>query len=548
MISLVNELKAAVLVLLDRLPSIIAERDRDTHTDAWPDTLDTLLTMLRAHFSDAAHAEKIKARLLDIGQKTSDWNDKQWQNTLMQVLGVDVYRREQFLGSHLKSFVQEGSSLITKLTEDTYHDVATTITRDIRAGDRVETIKDDIMEETDIGPGIFDKVETRARLIARDQVGKLNGELTRVRQESIGVKWYRWHTALDERVRGKQGGLYPDADPSHAAMEGMICRWDDNSLYAETLEDAQADNWLQRSSIDGTEAQPGEDIQCRCWAEAIFPEELTDEEDTTDEDIAASNVTEAEVGFTRTDFDPDQPRDEAGKWTATGGSGGKESLVSSHEKKYTSTEREAQHGSEGTGGTEKVVSRGTTKETGPEDRGGIEGRGGGDAGVDIGGSVRDGGRIIATHHLESGNVYEVDNPQFYHDNLEPLIVEHKYGACVTLHDKEHYSGTRQFIATDGRACFSIAKDGDLQSVIHMGDCKVDTDQMMGLAIKQGAKKLDCFRTVLPGIYARHGFKEVNHYTWDEQYKPTKPKAWDYELYKKFQNGRPDVVEMKLEGK
>ena len=523
MIAIVNDLKAAVLVLLDRLPSIIAERDRDTHTDAWPDTLDTLLTMLRVHFSDAAHKEKVKARLLDIGQKTSDWNDAQWQKTLLDVLGVDVYRREQFLGSHLKSFVQEGSSLITKLTDDTYHDVATTITRGIRSGDRVESIKDAILTETDIGPGVFNKVETRARLIARDQVGKLNGELTRTRQEAMGVKEYIWHTALDERVRGNPAGLYPKADPSHYDREGETFSWD-------------------KPPEDG---HPGEAIQCRCWAEAIFPEELTDEEDTADEDIAASNVTEAEVGFTRTDFDPDQPRDETGKWTATGGIGGKKSLASSHEKNYTLAEREAQHGKER---PEEVVNRGTSPAVGPEDRGGHTQGGGEQPEVDIGESVRDGGRIIATHHFDKGNVYEVDNPQFYHDNLEPLIVEHKYGACVTLHDKEHYADTRQFISSDGRACFAIAKDGDLQSVIHMRNCKVDTDQMMELAIKQGAKKLDCFRTVLPEIYTEHGFKEIGHDAWNEQYKPMKPKEWDYELYKEYQNGRPDVVYMKLEGK
>jgi SPP1 gp7 family putative phage head morphogenesis protein len=277
MVSYVNELRRHVLVLLDRVPSIIAERDREHHTDAWPDSLDSLLSTLRISFNDTAHADKMKSRLVNIGQRTSDWNDKQWQETLLKVLGVDVYRRESWLGSHIKSFVNEGSSLITKLTEDTYHDVATTLTRGIRAGDRVETIKDALLTETDLGPGVFNKVETRARLIARDQIGKFNGELTRVRQESIGIKEYIWHTVLDERVRD-----------SHASLEGMLCRWDDDTVYS----DDDGETWKDRESIGAFVGQVGEDYQCRCWSEAVFPEEVTGEEpeEPTDEDYEQSDV------------------------------------------------------------------------------------------------------------------------------------------------------------------------------------------------------------------------------------------------------------------
>lgn len=282
-ISVVNELREKTLALIEKLTSVIAQRDTETRTDAWPDSLAALLDALRIGFDQATHDNKIQTQLFNIGQRTADWNDEQWQNTLLQVLGVDVYRREQFLGSHIKSFVQEGSSLIKKLTENTYHDVATVLTRGIRSGDRVETIRKSLLTETDLGPGVFRKVETRARLIARDQVGKLNGELTRTRQEAIGVKQYKWHTALDERVRGNPAGLYPNADPSHYDREGEIFDW--------------------ATAPEG--GHPGEAIQCRCWAEAIFPEEVdetTEEEPTEEEDPAialglspGTSPTEAEM-------------------------------------------------------------------------------------------------------------------------------------------------------------------------------------------------------------------------------------------------------------
>jgi uncharacterized protein with gpF-like domain len=274
--AIVDKLRENVLATLQKSSSIILQRDTEAHTDDWSDNLDHLLELLHTQFNETINKEALNAKLLNIGQQTSSWNDKQWQETLMKVLGVDVYRREQFLGSHLKSFVKEGSSLITKLTQDTYYDVATTLTRGIRKGDRVETIKKALLSDTDLQRGVFNKVETRARLIARDQVGKLNGELMKLRQEAIGVEFYRWHTVHDERVRD-----------AHDILDQKICTWNDSTVYADTYEEAKAGNWKQRSDIDAVELHPGEDFQCRCWAEAIFTEEedlQIGQEDNTEEE------------------------------------------------------------------------------------------------------------------------------------------------------------------------------------------------------------------------------------------------------------------------
>lgn len=76
---------------------------------------------------------------------------------------------------------------------------------------------------------------TRARLIARDQVSKATGELNKLRQREVGVSRYRW-TSGDERVR-----------PDHEANSGKVFEW---------------------SSPPST-GHPGEDVQCRCTAVAI---------------------------------------------------------------------------------------------------------------------------------------------------------------------------------------------------------------------------------------------------------------------------------------
>ena len=83
--------------------------------------------------------------------------------------------------------------------------------------------------------GIDDQTKRRAKLIARDQLQKLNGTLNQVRQQDLGVNGYIWRTSADERVR-----------ESHRDNDGKRFQWD--------------------KPPSGT-GHPGEDINCRCVAE-----------------------------------------------------------------------------------------------------------------------------------------------------------------------------------------------------------------------------------------------------------------------------------------
>lgn len=75
--------------------------------------------------------------------------------------------------------------------------------------------------------------ESRAVLIGTDQVGKLNGMLSRYRQENAGIDSYIWETCHDSRVR-----------PSHADRQGHKYKW----------------------SNPPPGGHPGMPIRCRCVA------------------------------------------------------------------------------------------------------------------------------------------------------------------------------------------------------------------------------------------------------------------------------------------
>jgi len=85
--------------------------------------------------------------------------------------------------------------------------------------------------------------DRRAMLIARDQISKHNGALTRARMQGAGIARYQWSSSKDERVR-----------TSHSTLEGRVFSWD-------------------RPPPVG---HPGEDIQCRCVALPVFDDEAVD--------------------------------------------------------------------------------------------------------------------------------------------------------------------------------------------------------------------------------------------------------------------------------
>ena len=214
--------------------------------DAWNDSVDNVIESLKVSFDKELPDFSVYAS--DIGQKTSDWSNKEWQKTMKSVMQVEFYQNEPWLSGLVDSFVKQNVNLITKLTSETTTDIHGIVDRGIVAGKRHETIMKEIISGTDLQKGKFQTVRTRARLIARDQVAKLNGNLMRLRQTNLGITHYIWRTSLDERVR-----------PTHAALEGKRFSWDNPPDVGN----------------------PGEDYQCRCTAEPDFQELL----DTSTEEL-----------------------------------------------------------------------------------------------------------------------------------------------------------------------------------------------------------------------------------------------------------------------
>ena len=157
----------------------------------------------------------------------------------------------------------EAANLITTIPTEFLGDVAQAVNQSFRGetlpGDR--TLIDQIIHIGNVS-------QNRAKLIARDQTGKMFAILDKTRQTSAGIEMYIWRTSKDQAVVGRPGGLYPKGNKKHGnhwKMEGKYCRWDDPTVFSED----EGRTWKKRTS-EMPKKHPGEEIQCRCVPEPVI--------------------------------------------------------------------------------------------------------------------------------------------------------------------------------------------------------------------------------------------------------------------------------------
>ncbi len=167
-------------------------------------------------------------------RKTSTFQRRQLNRQVRAGLGVDLIGSEEGIAGLVEGFTQENVSLIRGMETDYITRVEQTVTRALQEGTRLRLVQEEIASVTGV-------TKNRARLIARDQIGKLHGQVNAKRQQNIGIKKFVWQDSNDRRVR-----------PEHRARDGV------------TYSYARPPNG----------ELPGTPIQCRCYAEPVFDDLL----------------------------------------------------------------------------------------------------------------------------------------------------------------------------------------------------------------------------------------------------------------------------------
>ena len=143
--------------------------------------------------------------------------------------------------------------------------------------------------------------------------------------------------------------------------------------------------------------------------------------------------------------------------------------------------------------------------------------------------------------LSVPTISQVDSPSnavTYNADMVAAMAGNRFGPQVEIKSAEDLSQANLFRTPDGSG-FAIKPDGDIVAVFASpGEPKGGSYAMLQAAVQAGGTKLDAFDTYLPDIYESVGFRPVARLAWNDDYAP---EGWDKDVFKKYNNGEPDVV-------
>ena len=139
---------------------------------------------------------------------------------------------------------------------------------------------------------------------------------------------------------------------------------------------------------------------------------------------------------------------------------------------------------------------------------------------------------------------EINSAEQFHKAISESLKGNKHSSSVFVYPISEYKNSRLFLTNDGKAGVAITKDGDIISVFSYGEGKNRVAQLLVNAVKDGGVSLDHYDTRLTDIYSQFGFVPVARVKFD---RAEAPKTWDYELYKDYNKGEPDVIAMAYNG-
>jgi SPP1 gp7 family putative phage head morphogenesis protein len=172
-----------------------------------PESIQARINQLRAD-AELPHREAI-IRLNQWAKDVSAWHGKKWQARVMAGLNIDVtpLTRAETIEPALEKAMTDGARLIRDVSDDAAERVRAATLEAFETGEGAAALRKKLREE-------MGYPARRAKLIARDQLGKLTGNLDRLRHTEAGLNSYEWVTAGDERVR-----------PKHEERDGEVFKW-----------------------------------------------------------------------------------------------------------------------------------------------------------------------------------------------------------------------------------------------------------------------------------------------------------------------------------
>lgn len=204
-----------------------------------------LIAQAKDRLREAISTRKIEELAEEFGRRTSTFQRMQIAKQTKAVLGADIFTGDKGMRTRLSNFASENVSLIKGAVEEGISTrVEKMVTRALTTATPHAKLAEALEDEFGFG-------EKRSKLIARDQIGKLYGQIDAARQKDLGVTRFIWRASPDDRTR-----------EHHATWDGETFEYSDPPVDPDL----------------GVPTLPGEAILCRCTAEPVLDDLLEEGE------------------------------------------------------------------------------------------------------------------------------------------------------------------------------------------------------------------------------------------------------------------------------
>lgn len=230
--AVVRRLKSATNNNIPMLAYSLRQDDDSTVTDAFVQAI--LAELLKSMTIEEAISE---LELILAG--VSSVVDANVISAFAEAVSVDVFLNDSALLDTVKAeWKAQQSRLVDSIVNTYIEKLQIIVSNAVQRGTAMSEVKEEIKV-------LLNTTDKRAKFIARNEVGNLNGIITMRRQVDCGIGVYQWSSSHDERVR-----------PSHAEMDGKYFYWNSDKV----------------GEINGIKVYPSPeyhpcmDYNCRCVA------------------------------------------------------------------------------------------------------------------------------------------------------------------------------------------------------------------------------------------------------------------------------------------
>lgn len=218
------------------------QRDAAITLDSWVDVLTAALRTVRQRYE----SPQFLALVADIARRFVTTANNSNRRRTERDLGINIYSDSQTLQDYLAASTADNVALIKSIPSQYLTQVESIVMANVRAGGRPSNIAKALQQQLGV-------TERRAKMIARDQVNKINSNLASMRIKDVGYKYFKWETSNDERVRDR----HEDVSKRVTAYGKGVYRFDNPPIVDQNLPQL-----------------PGEPIQCRCVMIPVSQEEV----------------------------------------------------------------------------------------------------------------------------------------------------------------------------------------------------------------------------------------------------------------------------------